>query len=422
MKKQLIRFAYLLAALPMLLAVLSNTALAVSCPSGMSNPDCAAIQGTWENWVPDDAANSSTCSIPLVGSDNLTKIYNFLIGKGLTPNQTLGFIGNWIIESGLDPKIDQMSHTDTDAPARNSGYGLAQWTDSGRQDNLVKYAEDNGGRPGDLAIQLGFAWQEISNSPMYSELTGMTDLWTIVDNIMKRYERPADQSSRQTNNRYNAALGAAKELGISAGQAAVDTSTKDQSSNTNLTSMCSGATTTPIDGAAIDLAKQILSNSNITLTPPARNDIEATANGQPAQPGPPGNGASGAQGASNCQPVNLNPELLKVALAIAHKYKYQINDIVSNHQCDTARHPKGEAMDIFYVANQPLNDNWWANDNNIATVNDIASIVDSVGSYQKGFGVGCSATSKIHNPGNLVIFNDSCYPQDEIHIDVRGAP
>lgn len=63
MKKQLIRFAYLLVTLPMLLAVLSNSALAVSCPSGMSSPDCAAIQGTWENWVPDDG-NSNFCSTP----------------------------------------------------------------------------------------------------------------------------------------------------------------------------------------------------------------------------------------------------------------------------------------------------------------------------------------------------------------------
>lgn len=210
---------------------------------------------------------------------------------------------------------------------------------------------------------------------------------------------------------YDGDSGSCADLGYNSGSATTDGTTGSNDGNIAL-----------VSGDSESLAKQILNNQNITLSASAKNDIQATADGQPAQPGPDGNGSSGASGRSGCQPVNLNPALLQTALSIAQKYKYQINDIVSGHQCDSAQHPKGRAMDIFYIGGQPLNDNWWANNSNVATVNDIGNIVHNTASYTFGFGVGCSAVNKIQNPGNLVVFNDSCNPQDEIHIDVRGAP
>lgn len=175
-------------------------------------------------------------------------------------------------------------------------------------------------------------------------------------------------------------------------------------------------------GSASSLAQQVLTNTNITLSASAKSDIEATANGQTVTPGPIGDGSSGLPGCSARTPTNINADLLKVALNIAQKYKYQINDIVSGHDCDTGKHPIGRAMDIFFIDSKPLNDSWWSSSANVAVVNDIGNIVHQTGSYQFGFGVGCSAVSKIQDRGNLVVFNDSCNPQDEIHIDVRGAP
>lgn len=183
-----------------------------------------------------------------------------------------------------------------------------------------------------------------------------------------------------------------------------------------------GSNTTTISGDAASLAQQILSNTNITLSDNSRDDITKTSQGQPASPGPNGDGGSGAAAASGCQPVALHADLLKVALTIAQKYPIYINDIVSGHQCDTAQHPKGRAMDIFKIGGADLNDSWWASDANVATINDIAKMMGGLGTYPMGFGVGCSAVSKINAPSNLVVFNDSCSPQDEIHVDVRGAP
>lgn len=185
------------------------------------------------------------------------------------------------------------------------------------------------------------------------------------------------------------------------------------------------ATGTVPDTADIaTLAKAVLDNPNITFKGGngSQKDIEDTAAGKKVTPGPIGTGASGLPGCSARTPTSLNPALLKVMLAIAQKYQYQINGIISGHDCDTGQHTLGKAMDVFYIAGKPLNDGWWSSSANIGTVNGIADIVNSTGDFQHGFGVGCSAVSKITSRKNLDIFNDSCGPQDEIHIDVRGAP
>lgn len=177
-----------------------------------------------------------------------------------------------------------------------------------------------------------------------------------------------------------------------------------------------------ITGDAASLAQQVLANPNITLAQSAKADLEAAAQNQPVIPGPIGNGSSGLPGCSARTPTTINSELLKTMLAIGQKYKYQINDIVSGHDCDTGKHPIGRAMDIFFIKGEPLNDSWWSSSSNVAVINDIGNIVHNTGQYQFGFGVGCSAVSKINSKSNLEVFNDSCNPQDEIHIDVRGAP
>lgn len=69
----------------------------------------------------------------LSGSDNRQKIWNYLIARGLSPEQSAGVMGNIQSESGgtFSPTIHEFSQPFTDG-----GYGIVQWT-GGRRDAIV---------------------------------------------------------------------------------------------------------------------------------------------------------------------------------------------------------------------------------------------------------------------------------------------
>lgn len=70
----------------------------------------------------------------LSGKNNLEKIYNFLVGKGLNARQAAGVLGNIQHESGYSPTRHEQSYADFNA----GGYGIAQWT-YGRRTSLVEH-------------------------------------------------------------------------------------------------------------------------------------------------------------------------------------------------------------------------------------------------------------------------------------------
>lgn len=78
----------------------------------------------------DPVCEASSGSTELVGSDNREKVWNFLIGKGLSPPQAAGVMGNLQLESGYDP-----FNQENGRPWPTAGWGLAQWT-GGRRDTL----------------------------------------------------------------------------------------------------------------------------------------------------------------------------------------------------------------------------------------------------------------------------------------------
>lgn len=138
-------------------------------------------------------------STNLVGAENAEKIYNFFIGKGLSPMQAAGFMGNLQAESGMNPKRVQNTRTpdgdsDTMKIDGRTGYGLAQWTSQGRQQNLHNYAVQHGKTDGDLATQLDFLWQELTTSyvTIYNSLKQSSTLEDATFLILTQYERPAN--------------------------------------------------------------------------------------------------------------------------------------------------------------------------------------------------------------------------------------
>lgn len=88
------------------------------------------------------------------GATNESVIYDFLKGKGLTPAQIAGAMGNLKIESGFNPRSVNPGE---------GAIGLAQW-EGGRRSALQHYASSHGGKETSLSIQLGFMWHELTGS------------------------------------------------------------------------------------------------------------------------------------------------------------------------------------------------------------------------------------------------------------------
>ena len=100
------------------------------------------------------------------GSNNAQTTWNYFRGKGLSPVQTAAIMGNFSQESSFNPKRVQGDPPyDSETLVPGKGYGIAQWTDSGRQQNLITFtANDDRNRPiYDLTLQLDFAYHEMTD-------------------------------------------------------------------------------------------------------------------------------------------------------------------------------------------------------------------------------------------------------------------
>lgn len=105
---------------------------------------------------------------------------NFFTGKGLSLAAAAGIAGNLKNESGIEPAKIQGQYNslapDTYKPVNGTGFGIAQWTFSGRQGPLVAYAKSQNKKITDLTMQLEFLWKE-ATSNTYKDM--MTKLNTI---------------------------------------------------------------------------------------------------------------------------------------------------------------------------------------------------------------------------------------------------
>lgn len=152
---------------------------------------------------PDTSSGTSPATANLTGSDNQQKAFNYFISKGFTPQQSAGIIGNLVAESGVNPKRVQSTDSpkgDKDNITVNNvtGYGIAQWTSSGRQQGLVDFARARGMQiEGDLALQLDYLTKEltIDYKAIYDAIKVAPDLATASSIFMTKFERPKDQSS-----------------------------------------------------------------------------------------------------------------------------------------------------------------------------------------------------------------------------------
>ncbi len=149
------------------------------------------------------------------------RIKNFLLSNGLTLEGTYGLMANLYTESGFRSNnaqnscmtklgmTDEIYTTKVDNGEYSNfifdrvGYGICQWTSSGRKQNLINYAKSCGKSIGDETMQLNFLMQELSTGyrSVLKVLTASHDISECAKYVMTKFERPANQSKENQNKR-----------------------------------------------------------------------------------------------------------------------------------------------------------------------------------------------------------------------------
>lgn len=151
-----------------------------------------------------DIANTDVTSLDNgTKEENMKAVWQYLMGKGLTAEQTAGIMGNLQSESAgtWDPRIVEFAYSDpphlsdTIPPDVNEygqpGYGLVQWT-AGRKDGLQKFADKQGKPVNSLQLQVDFLWEELhaNRKKAFEELQKATTVAEASKAIVVYYEAP----------------------------------------------------------------------------------------------------------------------------------------------------------------------------------------------------------------------------------------
>lgn len=161
-------------------------------------------------------------------TENIKKVYKYLLEHGYTKEGAAGLIGNLKAESGVRPDILERSKQSklnmnseeyirrvndgsyTNFVHDKAGFGLAQWTYYSRKQNLLDRCR---GKIQDLYCQLDFLDYELKTyKSVYSLLTTSHNVAECAKKVMVSYERPANLSEENKNRRAQIATEIYKEL------------------------------------------------------------------------------------------------------------------------------------------------------------------------------------------------------------------
>lgn len=164
-------------------------------------------QATNESVSQSSSTSGACCADPgagrvsLAGNNNVEKILNFYMRKGLNLAQASGIVGNMMQESGLKPNIVQggklVGEGENYKMQNGVGFGLVQWTFTGRQAPLQQHIDKLGVKNTDLGGQLSFTWVELTG-PYLSTLNNLkrtNDPVQAAVAVHDGYEKSADSPS-----------------------------------------------------------------------------------------------------------------------------------------------------------------------------------------------------------------------------------
>lgn len=137
-KKYLSIFIFVLLAVPL---------ISSSTVAALTSEQIQALQSGIYYFDPGEAdCSSSTTSVTLTGSDNIQKVWNFLIQQaGLSPDQAAGVMGNLSAQDGtFNPEQVQIppgGNSTTPTTQKDLGWGLAQWTPTSGENPIIPAAQ-----------------------------------------------------------------------------------------------------------------------------------------------------------------------------------------------------------------------------------------------------------------------------------------
>lgn len=167
---------------------------------------------------------SPSTEAALTKEDPESKIWNWLIDRGLNYYAASGVMGNLYAESSLQPNNLQNSFettlgmsddqyttavdngTYTNFAEDRAGYGLCQWTYHTRKRGLLELAKSRGTSISDIITQLVYLWDEMeSYKDLIKDLNEADSIREATRIFMIRFEAPADQSDQAVDfrNQYS---------------------------------------------------------------------------------------------------------------------------------------------------------------------------------------------------------------------------
>lgn len=142
-------------------------------------------------------------------------ITDYMRSKGLTDEGIAGLLGNLYVESGIYPHNLQnngnkaLNVTDEEFTAMvdngtykdfvtdRYGYGICQWTSSGRKQGYLDYVHEKNVSIGDLQTQIEYLYKELALS-YKNVLNVLVDVNSTISDcariVMTKFERPKNQS------------------------------------------------------------------------------------------------------------------------------------------------------------------------------------------------------------------------------------
>lgn len=149
--------------------------------------------------------------------DYSKSIWDYFVAKLNNEYGTAGLMGNLQAESGLIPyrvqgdlyppyssSISYTNEVDSGVVSKynfvnnGGGYGLAQWTDPTRKQNLYNKWKGHYPSIGDLTLACDFLWDELTSSTysnVYDVLISATSVKQASDYVLHHFEKPAEQGS-----------------------------------------------------------------------------------------------------------------------------------------------------------------------------------------------------------------------------------
>lgn len=315
-------------------------------------------------------------SITLIGSDNAQKAYNFFFGKGLTPIQAVGIMGNLQAESSIIP--------DREEAGGGGGYGIAQWT-GGRRTALEQAAATKGANVKDLGFQLQYLIEEAQQRGNLDGLRQQTDVQTATWYWEDNFEAPLvshQQVRVDFANDFLAQYGSGTGGGLASGGG----------------NSCGGSLVT---GDVKNLAQQMLDNTNISYDGGRNSEVPQQLQGltQGIDPGKCGMPVSGT--------------LLGYILGLAQNHKLQISSLVRPGDACGSPHAMGCAVDIDYFDEQVLTG---SNKKSLELIKDALTIFPSAQKLGFGTGTGLSLGQIGTTNPPVTVFPDN---PNHVHTDLR---